>query len=77
MEKELETLEFGTSGLANVNIQHLKLMVKQNLVRGLPKFGTKEVIPKVCETCQLGKQARHPFLNQTTHASSKPLEMIH
>jgi hypothetical protein len=34
------------------------------------------VMLKVCETCQLGKQARHPFLDQTTHVSSKPLEMI-
>jgi len=25
----------------------------------------------------IGKQARHPFLAQTTHVSSKPLEMIH
>ncbi len=32
------------------NLQHFKLMEKQNLV-GLPKFGTKEVMPKVCETC--------------------------
>jgi len=32
---------------------------------------------KVCEACQLGKQVRHPFLAQTTHVSSKPLEMIH
>ncbi len=51
-------------------------MVKQNLVGGLPTFGTKEVMPKVCETCQLGKQVTHPFLVQTTHVSSKPLEMI-
>jgi transposase InsO family protein len=52
-------------------------MEKQNLVGGLPKFGTKKVMLKVCETCQLGKQARHPFLVQTTHVSSKPLEMTH
>jgi hypothetical protein len=32
---------------------------------------------KVCEACQLGKQARHPFPTQTTHVSSKFLEMIH
>jgi transposase InsO family protein len=32
---------------------------------------------EVCEACQLGKQTRHPFLVQTTHVSSKPLEMIH
>jgi len=35
------------------------------------------VMSKVCEACQLGKQIRHPFPAQTTHVSSKPLEMIH
>jgi hypothetical protein len=34
-------------------------------------------MPKVSETCQLGKQAKHPFPTQTTHVNSKPLEMIH
>jgi hypothetical protein len=63
--------------VGHVNLQRLKLMEKQNLVGGLPKFGTKEVMSKVYETCQLGKQARHPFPAQTTHVSSKPLEMIH
>ncbi len=48
--------------VGHVNLQHLKLMEKQNLVRGLLKFGTEEVMLEVCETCQLGKQARHPFL---------------
>jgi hypothetical protein len=63
--------------IGHVNLQHLKLMEKQNLVGGLPKFGTEEVMSKVYETWQLGKQARHPFPAQTTHVSSKPLEMIH
>jgi len=35
------------------------------------------MMSKVCEACQLGKQARHPFPVQTTHVNSKPLEMIH
>jgi hypothetical protein len=52
-------------------------MEKQNLVGGLPKCGTKKVMSEICETCQLGKQTRHPFLVQTTRVSSKPLEMIH
>jgi transposase InsO family protein len=52
-------------------------MEKQNLIAGLPKFGTKKVMSEVCEACQLGKQARHPFPAQTIHVSSKPLEMIH
>jgi hypothetical protein len=52
-------------------------MGKQNLVEGLPKFGIEEVMLKVSEACQLGKQTRHQFLVQTTHVNSKPLEMIH
>ncbi len=35
------------------------------------------MMSEVCEACQLGKQVRHPFPTQTTHVSSKPLEMIH
>jgi hypothetical protein len=38
-------------GVGHVNLQHLKLMEKQNFVKGLSKFQTKEVMPKVCETC--------------------------
>jgi hypothetical protein len=63
--------------VGHVNLQRLKLMEKQNLVGGLLKFGTEKVMLEVYEACQLGKQARHPFLVQTTHVSSKPLEMIH
>jgi hypothetical protein len=37
-------------------------MEKQNLVGGLPKYGTKAMMSKVSEACQLGKQAKHPFL---------------
>jgi len=63
--------------IGHVNFQSLKLMEKQNLVGGLPKFGTEEVMLEVYEAWQLGKQAKHPFIVQTTHVSSKPLEMIH
>jgi len=63
--------------VGHVSFQRLKLMEKQNLVGGLPKFGTKKVMLEVCEACQLGRQVRHPFPTQTTHVSSKPLEMIH
>jgi hypothetical protein len=34
-------------------------------------------MPKVCETCQLGNQIKHPFPVQITHINSKPLKMIH
>jgi transposase InsO family protein len=63
--------------IGHVNFQRLKLMEKRNLVGGLPKFGTEEGMSEVCEACQLGKQAKHPFPVQTTHVSSKLLEMIH
>ncbi len=63
--------------VGRVNLQRLKLMEKQNLVGSLPKFGTEEMMLEVCEACQLGKQAKHPFPTQTIHVSSKPLEMIH
>jgi hypothetical protein len=63
--------------VGHVNLQRLKLMEKQNLVRGLPEFGIEEVMSEVCEACQLGKQVRHSFPIQTTHVNSKPLEMIH
>jgi hypothetical protein len=63
--------------VGHVNLQRFKLMEKQNLVGGFPKFGIEKVMSEVCEACQLGKQARHPFPVQTTCVSSKPLEMIH
>jgi hypothetical protein len=37
--------------VGHVNLQRLKLMEKQNLVGGLPKFGAEEVMSKVCEAC--------------------------
>jgi len=70
-------IEIWHKRIGHVNLQRLKLMEKQNLVGSLPKFGTEKVMSEVCEACQLGKQVRHPFLEQTTHVSSKPLEMIH
>jgi hypothetical protein len=50
MEKELETLEFWHKRVGHVNLQRLKLVEKQKLVGGLPKFGTEEVMSEVCET---------------------------
>jgi hypothetical protein len=77
MEKELETLESSTSELAMLISNVSKLMERQNLVGCFPKFGIEEVMSKVCEACQLGKQTRHPFPAQTTYVNSKHLEMIH
>jgi len=37
--------------VGHVNFECFKLMEKQNLVGGLPKFGTEEVMLEVCEAC--------------------------
>jgi hypothetical protein len=45
-------------------------MEKQNFVGNFLKFRTEEVMSKVCQACQLEKQAMHPFPIQTTHVIS-------
>ncbi len=37
--------------VGHVNLQHLKLMEKQKLIGGLPKFAAEEVMSEVCEAC--------------------------
>jgi hypothetical protein len=54
--KGVEYIGIWHKRVAHVNFQRLKLMEKQNLVGGFPKFGTKEVMSKVCETCQMGSK---------------------
>jgi hypothetical protein len=53
--KEFGDIRIWHNRVSYVNIQCLKLMEKQNLVGSFFKFGIEEVMPKVCETCQLGK----------------------
>ncbi|PRQ29813.1 putative RNA-directed DNA polymerase [Rosa chinensis] len=61
--------------LGHVNFDKLKVMVRKNLVKGLPSlttFPSKEV----CEGCQFGKSHRLPFgISQSR--SKAPLECIH
>jgi hypothetical protein len=49
--KGVQDIEICDKRVGHVNLQHLKLMEKQNLVGALPKFGTKEVMSEVCEVC--------------------------
>jgi hypothetical protein len=37
--------------VGHVNIQRLKLIEKQSLIGGVPKFGIKEVIQNIYEAC--------------------------
>ncbi len=43
--KGAKDIEIWHKQVDHVNFQHLKLMEKQNLIGGLPKFGTKKVMP--------------------------------
>ncbi len=61
--KEAGNIGIWHKQVGHANLQRLKLMEKQNLVGGFPKFGIEEEMSKVCETCQLGKQARHSIPN--------------
>ena len=44
----------------HINLQKLTGMQSKGVITGLPTFTEKE-IGGVCETCQFGKQHRHPF----------------
>jgi hypothetical protein len=44
MEKGAKDIEIWHKQVGHVNLQHLKLMEKQNLIGGFPKFGTKKVM---------------------------------
>lgn len=56
-------------------MQRLKAMQSRELVTGLPLFKVTDM-QKVCEACQLGKQARGPFPHDK-HVSSNVLELVH
>ena len=61
--------------VGHVNVQRLKSMQAKNIVDGLPKFKV-DGMHKICEACQLGKQAKHAFPHDK-HVSARPLDVIH
>ena len=61
--------------IGHVNIQRLKKMQVQNVVARLSNFKVDNM-HKVCEACQIGKQARHAFPHNV-EVSKRPLEVIH
>lgn len=60
--------------LGHVNNDTLKLMIKKDLVTGVPDI---EVKRETSVSCLLGKQARKPFPQATSFRASTPLELIH
>lgn len=61
--------------IGHVNVQRMKLMQSKEIVTGLPKFKVEDM-HKVCEACQLGKQAKHAFPHDR-HVSRNALEIVH
>ena len=60
--------------LGHVNMPALRKMVKEELVRELPKVGQ---VDQLCEACLLGKQKRLPFPKKAEHRARRILELVH
>ena len=61
--------------LSHLNFKAMNLLVKKNLVRGLPKAEfTKDGL---CDACQKGKQRKASFKSNTESSIDEPLQLLH
>jgi hypothetical protein len=60
--------------LGHLNFQAMKKMVREELVRGLPDFGSVE---QPCGACLAGKQRRASFPVQAQYHAERLLEFVH
>lgn len=60
--------------LGHINLETMRSMISRELVTGIPKI---EIEAKICGSCILGKQARHPFPKATLYRAEKVLELVH
>jgi hypothetical protein len=60
--------------LGHLNFQAMKKMVREELVRGLPDFGSVE---QPCGACLAGKQRRASFPVQAQYHAERLLELVH
>nr|GEV56850.1 retrovirus-related Pol polyprotein from transposon TNT 1-94 [Tanacetum cinerariifolium] len=61
--------------LSHLNFATINNLVKNNLVRGLPKMKFKN--DHLCSACEQGKIHRKHHKSKTTFASNKPLYLLH
>ena len=61
--------------LGHVNMNLITQLIKNELVRGLPKISFEK--DKVYEACQMGKQIKTSFKNKNFISTSRPLELLH
>lgn len=69
-----ETVDLWHSRLAHVSYLKLKVIMKKQLVRGLPKLEVR--IDVVCPGCQYGKAHQLPY-NKYVFQAKQPLKLIH
>jgi len=60
--------------LGHIGVDSMKLMIRKELVHGIPKI---EVERETCESCLRGKQMRQVFPQATSYRAAEPLELIH
>ena len=58
----------------HLNFRGLKLLVQNNMVKGLP---TIDIPDRACEGCLLGKQHRNSFPIGKSKRAEQPLELMH
>ncbi|GKA84805.1 retrovirus-related pol polyprotein from transposon TNT 1-94 [Tanacetum coccineum] len=61
--------------LSHLNFNTINLLLKNNIVNGLPKL--KFVKDHLCSSCELGKAKRKSFHTKTTPSSKRRLQLLH
>ncbi|GJT57568.1 retrovirus-related pol polyprotein from transposon TNT 1-94 [Tanacetum coccineum] len=61
--------------LSHLNFDTINLLLKNNIVNGLPKL--KFVKDHLCSSCELGKAKRKSFHTKTTPSSKRRLQLLH
>ncbi|GKA21459.1 retrovirus-related pol polyprotein from transposon TNT 1-94 [Tanacetum coccineum] len=61
--------------LSHLNFDIINLLLKNNIVNGLPKL--KLVKDHLCSSCELGKAKRKSFYTKSTPSSKRRLQLLH
>nr|GEY60182.1 retrovirus-related Pol polyprotein from transposon TNT 1-94 [Tanacetum cinerariifolium] len=61
--------------LSHLNFDTINLLLKYNIVTGLPKL--KFVKDHLCSSCELGKAKRNSFYTKTTPSLKRQLQLLH
>jgi hypothetical protein len=62
------------SRMGHVNMNALRKMAREELVRGLPQI---EQVDQLCDACLAGKQRRSSFPTEAQYRAERTLELVH